>query len=226
MSWYRGAHKLTLARWAANAIVVPALDMLSNLAASDAPDLAAHVIGNRPPSSRMWQHWRGRFGMDEEQQADVWAKIEAGIAAAAAPPDTAAASEKPHTHTGKTVPLTFKLHSGEKRVVHARLGDTLLDVGQEHGLPSIEGVCGGNLGEEIWISSRVKKSVLTILDRMRNLPRLPQPLACARARRGPDRRRARHARVCRRLQRRGEPPGLPDRSHARAGTVGRGRWGH
>ena len=46
----------------------------------------------------------------------------------------------------ETVTLRFKTYEGEEKVVHARVGENLLEVGKENDLPSLEGVCDGNLG--------------------------------------------------------------------------------
>lgn len=134
--------------------------MLSNLAATDAPALAEHILTNRPPSSPMWRHWRGRVGLSEEDQAGLWSRIEAGLSAAETPAqqakdlaDPAVATEPPHPGTPaatqehvavETVPLTFRHAGGPPRTMHAALGSSLLDVAHAHDLPGMEGTCGGN----------------------------------------------------------------------------------
>lgn len=131
-------------RWAANALLVPSLDMLSNLSTSDAKSIVEHVANHRPRSSPMWWHWRGRIGLTEDEQAALWAKIEKHL-----PPrvDVSTDSTSVTPNTAPSVPLTFRTYEGEKRSVPARLGDSLLQVGKANDLPSLEGTCGGNLGE-------------------------------------------------------------------------------
>lgn len=121
--------------------------MLSNLTADDAADLIEHVANRRPTYSPMWRHWRGRIGMDDEAQARIWANIQRHL-----PPSTkfegaTAGVEPPPEKEAVRVPLTFRTFQGEKKVVQARIGDTLLQVGKEFDLPSLEGTCGGNCGE-------------------------------------------------------------------------------
>ncbi|KAL1412487.1 hypothetical protein Q8F55_000232 [Vanrija albida] len=122
-----GGHK-----WAANAVLLPSLDMLSNLVAADAPALLDFVEGNRAPGA-MWAHWRGRFGLSEGQQAEVWAAVSG--------PEIKPAAEA----EGEKVRLRFRTFEGELRDVEAPLGASLLAVGKEHDLPALEGTCGGNL---------------------------------------------------------------------------------
>jgi hypothetical protein len=49
----------------------------------------------------------------------------------------------------KKVSLMFKTFEGENRVVSAFIGDSLLNVARREDLPSMEGTCGGNLGESL-----------------------------------------------------------------------------
>ena len=109
--------------------------MLSNLTAEDAPALLSHVTTGRPLHSGLWSHWRGRYGLTEEQQLDLWARVK---------PETLAAPEQ-GTSLGPAVKLRFQTFEGEIKDVTAQMGDNLLHVGKENNLPSIEGVCGGNL---------------------------------------------------------------------------------
>ncbi|WVR08814.1 hypothetical protein IAU60_005872 [Kwoniella sp. DSM 27419] len=115
-------------RYAANALLLPTLDMMSNLTAEHAPALISHL---QTPGS-MWSHWRGRIGLTEGQQEDLWAKVGKEPPAHEAPP-------------AETVTLRFKTYEGEERVVQGAIGESLLSVGKRHDLPSLEGVCGGNL---------------------------------------------------------------------------------
>jgi hypothetical protein len=123
-----GGHK-----WAANAILLPSMDMLSNLRASDAPALA-RFVKSRASQDPMWAHWRGRMGLSDEQQARVWERIQRSFAPAAA------------TSSGERLPLTFRTFEGEIKAVEGRVGDSLLVVAHEHDLPAMEGTCGGNAG--------------------------------------------------------------------------------
>lgn len=123
--------------------------MLSNLRASDAPAVAAFARG-RTATSPMWAHWRGRFGITEDEQARVWERVRAAFESAG--DKTAGAATV--ASTTATVPLTFRTFEGEVRTVDARLGDSLLLVAHEYDLPAMEGTCGGNAGE----SERERKS--------------------------------------------------------------------
>ena len=148
-------------RYAANAITIPSLDMFGNLAAGDAGKLLDHLAstqttlgsaGGRGASQRgAWEHWRGRYGFTEEQQARLWDAVdpertqpemgEIGADCSIAKPPTEASK------TGaESVLLRFKTWEGDVREVHANVGQTLLEVGKAHDLPSLEGTCGGNLG--------------------------------------------------------------------------------
>ncbi|WVF67796.1 hypothetical protein IAT40_002557 [Kwoniella sp. CBS 6097] len=123
-----GGHK-----YAANAILLPSLDMLSNLTAEHAPALISHALS--PSKGSLWPHWRGRYGLTEDQQADIWSKTgKPGVNEEAAQ----------DTQSDK-VTLRFKTFEGEEKVVNANIGENLLEVGKKHDLPSLEGVCGGNL---------------------------------------------------------------------------------
>ncbi|WVO15863.1 hypothetical protein L204_103525 [Cryptococcus depauperatus] len=126
-----GGHK-----YAANAILLPYLDMLSNLTATDAPQLISHLLSisstTSLESSRMWNHWRGRYGLTADQQSHFWALISQS--------DTVNQKEE----VKETVQLRFKTFEQREIVVNAKLGENLLQVGKENGLPSLEGVCGGN----------------------------------------------------------------------------------
>ena len=130
---------LTWDRFASNAILLPSLDMMSNLLESHAPALLSHVLAGRPMHSEMWAHWRGRYGLTEEQQADIWSQVD--------PEAKLGDRVAIESGTKETVQLRFQTFQGEIRDVEARMGDDLLRVGKANNLPSIEGVCGGNLGE-------------------------------------------------------------------------------
>ncbi|ORX40904.1 Sucrase/ferredoxin-like-domain-containing protein [Kockovaella imperatae] len=123
-----GGHK-----YAANAILAPSLDMLSNLTAEHAPALLSHIMTGRPLRSSLWKHWRGRYGLTEEQQGELWHQVDPGEA------------QTVSNAAGSSVRIRFETFEGDIKEVNARLGDSLLQIGKENGLPSLEGVCGGNL---------------------------------------------------------------------------------
>lgn len=120
-----GGHK-----WAANAINGQTLDMLSNLREVDAGLVLDFALGVK---DRGWEHWRGRFGWSKEKQAEFGVSLGEGGA-------------KLKTDRGDKVSLTFRTFDGVDKHVEARIGDTLLEVAQVNDLPSMEGMCGGNLG--------------------------------------------------------------------------------
>lgn len=87
--------------------------------------------------------------MDAEAQARVWANIKRHLPPTTvfAGPTATAGEEAGQKSKGEAVrvPLKFRTFQGEGRTVQARVGDSLLAVGREHDLPSLEGTCGGNL---------------------------------------------------------------------------------
>jgi hypothetical protein len=125
-------------RYAANAIILPSLDMYSNLLPTDASAMLDHLTASYSNTNRSQfnKHWRGRYGSTEEEQAKIWASIN---------PDPGADLEI-ESKKQATVPLRFKTFEGEIKVVDAKIGDTLLQVARQWDLPSMEGSCGGNLG--------------------------------------------------------------------------------
>ncbi|KAL7422459.1 hypothetical protein Q5752_003107 [Cryptotrichosporon argae] len=146
-----GGHK-----FAANAITLPALDMLSKLSAADAPAVVAHARGE----AGLWAQWRGRLGLTEDEQAAVWVAVDParraaadgavagtadGAAAAAGTNDAANAKADARAAGTDKVRLVFRTFDGERREVDAERGKSLLEVGKAASLPSLEGVCGGNL---------------------------------------------------------------------------------
>jgi hypothetical protein len=149
--------------------------MLSNLTAADAHDLVEHVSNRRPTYSPMWRHWRGRLGMDAGAQSRIWANILRHL-----PPSTvfegATVGVVADERDAVRVPLTFRTYDGATRAVQARIGDTLLQVGKEFDLPSLEGTCGGNLGALGASSSLFIYAdagfFLRLASRMRNVPPL------------------------------------------------------
>ncbi|OCF36001.1 hypothetical protein I316_02496 [Kwoniella heveanensis BCC8398] len=123
-----GGHK-----YAANAILLPSLDMLSNLTAEHAPALVSHALA--PSKGSLWPHWRGRYGLTEDQQAKLWSRMS----------KVEHKKEDFMANENERVTLRFKTFEGEEKVVSANIGENLLEVGKKHDLPSLEGVCGGNL---------------------------------------------------------------------------------
>ena len=131
-----------IGRYAANALTLPSLDMFSNLSSDHAPELISHVLGEKPS---LWANWRGRYGLSEEDQAKVWESVDpTQLQAPVSESGTAPASE---ADAQPEVVLRFKTWEGEVREVKAKIGQSLLEVGKAHDLPSLEGTCGGNLGE-------------------------------------------------------------------------------
>lgn len=152
-------------RYAANAILLPTMDMLSNLSAEHAPCIIDHLFALAPsiPSASvipiaergtkidksthvkgegMWKHWRGRYGLTLEQQALLWDSVDPSCH----PHIASTSHETAAKNVQETVTLRFKTYEGEEKVVHTRVGKNLLEVGKENDLPSLEGVCDGNLG--------------------------------------------------------------------------------
>ena len=123
-----------ISRYAANAILLPSLDMLSNLTVEHAPALLDHLLEVSPGGSGMWTHWRGRYGLTTAQQEALWADILSPVPSAPAP----------RVELEETT-LRFKTFEGDIKEVRAALGKNLLEVGKENNLPALEGVCGGNL---------------------------------------------------------------------------------
>jgi hypothetical protein len=129
--------------------------MFSNLTTEHAPALISHLVPSSSRSeagkSNFWSHWRGRYGLTEGAQAEVWAKVDpasqAGETEEVKDSGIEEANTPPTADTPTVVQLRFKTFEGEIREVEAKVGENLLQVGKRHNLPSIEGVCGGNLGE-------------------------------------------------------------------------------
>lgn len=119
--------------------------MLSNLRATDAPAVASFAR-DRTARSAMWAHWRGRFGITEDEQARVWERVRSNFEKL----DKKEAGAATMASTTATVPLTFRTFGGEVRTVDAKLGDSLLLVAHEYDLPAMEGTCGGNAGESVY----------------------------------------------------------------------------
>jgi hypothetical protein len=139
-------------RYAANAIVLPSLDMYSNLLPTDASGMLDHLTTSHSDTnmSQFNKHWRGRYGSTEEEQAKIWASIN--------PDPILPTVANPEVEPKKvaTVSLRFRTFEGEIKVVDARIGDTLLQVARQWDLPSMEGSCGGNLGMSLpFTSSRL-----------------------------------------------------------------------
>ncbi|RXK39373.1 hypothetical protein M231_03325 [Tremella mesenterica] len=133
-----GGHK-----YAANAIIIPSLDMYSNLSHTHSNSLLSHILNPSSPDiikSEIRDHWRGRYGLTEEQQIELWT---------ASSSSSSVVSSKSHhmeqEKGKKSVRLKFRTYQGEIKEVEARLNKTLLEIGKENDLPSLEGVCGGNL---------------------------------------------------------------------------------
>jgi hypothetical protein len=137
------------ARYAANAIVLPSLDMMSNLRPEHASDLIAWLTRSRDKGDDMWQFWRGRYGLTEIEQAGVWGGVgwAHGEEKRAEELGTSKRADSASSDTSEMVTMSFKTYEGEMKQVEASTGETLLEIGKREGLPAIEGVCGGKLGE-------------------------------------------------------------------------------
>lgn len=140
-----GGHKYVLrilqmvltTRYAANAILMPSMDMLSNLGVEHAPAIIKHLRDGAPDSSPMWAHWRGRYGHTEEEQKAIWQATQKVSAEGTSPAISGSAG---------MVELVFKTFEGDERRVHAKIGESLLEIAKREDLPAMEGVCGGHLG--------------------------------------------------------------------------------
>jgi hypothetical protein len=134
-------------RYAANAITLPQMDMYSNLLPTDASAMLDHLTPSKPPTTESGKtfnkHWRGRYGLTESEQEEIWA-IKKPHAASEAKAKVEVKEER------KVVELKFKTYEGELRTVNANIGDTLLQVARANELPSMEGSCGGNLGMSLF----------------------------------------------------------------------------
>ena len=128
-------------RYAANAILLPGLDLLSNLDSSHAPAVLSHLLAGRPKRSGMWEHWRGRYGLTEAQQQTVWSKVDASVQETVDIPRVDPKQDR------EMVRLRFRTFEGDLLDIEAQMGQSLLEVARANDLPSLEGVCGGNLGE-------------------------------------------------------------------------------
>jgi hypothetical protein len=133
--------RVLTSRYAANAIVLPQMDMYSNLLPTDASAMLDHLTTSysNPDKSQFNKHWRGRYGSTEEEQTKIWTSLN---------PDPGADSEI-ESKKQATVSLRFRTFEGEIKVVDAKIGDTLLQVARQWDLPSMEGSCGGNLGTSL-----------------------------------------------------------------------------
>jgi hypothetical protein len=125
------------------------MDMYSNLLPTDASAMLDHftppTLPSADPGKAFNTHWRGRYGLTESEQEELWA-IKNPHAASEAKAKDEVEEEK------KVVELKFKTYEGELRTVKASIGDTLLHVARANDLPSMEGSCGGNLGMSLYRS--------------------------------------------------------------------------
>lgn len=136
-------------RWAANALLLPSLDMFSNLDAGGARAFARFVSSAGAENVREWEHWRGRMGYDDLTQARLALGVDRLLAPNAAPlPPSSARALEPQTLREKykhtpTVALRFTEHDGREISTDAPLGASLLEVSRLADL-GLEGACGGN----------------------------------------------------------------------------------
>ena len=123
--------------------------MYSNLLPTDASAMLDHLSLSTPtnPPETFSIHWRGRYGLTESEQEEIWAiqnpdstpKSQTNSNTTPTPRNASAKAKK-------KVELKFRAYEGELRTVEASIGDTLLQVARANDLPSMEGSCGGNLG--------------------------------------------------------------------------------
>jgi hypothetical protein len=121
----------------------------------------------------MWNHWRGRYGLGEEQQRVVWGAVDASSEDNSAL-DGRKSSGKEVEKEKEKGSIRFKTYDGEIVDVTAEIGQNLVEVGRANDLPSLEGVCGGNLGTPFFgYSCRSTQGLISGACRMRNLSPLP-----------------------------------------------------
>lgn len=125
--------------------------MISNLRPEHVPALISWIIEGRDKGSDMWQHWRGRYGLTEIEQAGVWGGVGWAHKEEKLFEDAGLRESQGKEVEDQKVAMRFKTFEGEIRDVQAGLGETLLTVGKRETLPAIEGVCGGKLGKSILI---------------------------------------------------------------------------
>ncbi|KAG9013569.1 hypothetical protein FRB90_005858, partial [Tulasnella sp. 427] len=128
--------------WAANVLVYPFGDWFGNVRPKDVPSLLSLFVP--PPNSTsdypsvtshplFRTHWRGRMGLSKDQQALLYneslPREERAVAA----------------DGGQKYAIPFTTWDGSQIMVDAKPGQNLMEVAKAAGLPSIEGVCGGQL---------------------------------------------------------------------------------
>jgi len=165
---------MTHDRYAANAIILPQMDMYSNLLPTDASAMLDHLTPPTLPSIDSGKtfngHWRGRYGLTESEQEEIWTiknphTIHEATAKGEAITKAKGKAEQEPREERKMVELKFKTYEGELRTVKASVGDTLLQVARTNDLPSMEGSCGGNLGmSPFYPSSLLPSLLLSALD--------------------------------------------------------------
>ncbi|GAA5977944.1 hypothetical protein JCM11641_004340 [Rhodosporidiobolus odoratus] len=128
-----GGHK-----WAGNALVYKdggAGDWYGLLRASDAPQLLDYALSASP--SPWYARWRGRLGMSSEA-------VQAEYLAQSGSAEAKGRKEERRNELGEVVELRFVTYEGEERVVKGYEGETLMETGLRHDLPSILAICGGH----------------------------------------------------------------------------------
>ncbi|CDZ98030.1 Ferredoxin [Phaffia rhodozyma] len=145
-----GGHK-----YAANALIFPAHQLLGNLRPSHAPLLLSSLLSSpadpTASSPLMLPFWRGTSGMSKAEMDDRYEKALSSGGGIGAPWIESASKGaeadfvKDIKQEKEEVPIIFKTWEGEDVEVIGTVGETLMDLGKRYDLGSIEGVCGGVL---------------------------------------------------------------------------------
>ncbi|KAG8953882.1 hypothetical protein FRC04_001512 [Tulasnella sp. 424] len=129
--------------WAANVLVYPSGDWFGNVRPRDVPSLLSLFVP--PPSSPLdypsltshplfRAHWRGRMGLSKDQQSQLYVE--------SLPKEERA---EVSTDSSQSYSIPFTTWDGSKIMVDAKPGQNLMEIAKAAGLPSIEGICGGQL---------------------------------------------------------------------------------
>ncbi|KAG8990790.1 hypothetical protein FRB90_001626, partial [Tulasnella sp. 427] len=129
--------------WAANVLVYPSGDWFGNVRPKNVPSLLSLFVPapNSPldyasvtahPLFRT--HWRGRMGLSKDQQTLLYNE--------SLPKDERVIAGE---DDGQKYAIPFTTWDGSQIMVDAKPGQNLMEVAKAAGLPSIEGICGGQL---------------------------------------------------------------------------------
>ncbi|KAF9507108.1 hypothetical protein BS47DRAFT_1398902 [Hydnum rufescens UP504] len=139
-----GGHK-----YAGNVLDLPNGDWYGSVTADDAPAFLRALlsssealgVGSRSVQDDilLWSKWRGRMGMTNDEQLAYYE----GQAISSA--GTPFAKDISGSQKAALLSITFETHEGNKVILSAEKGRTLMSVAKEKELPGITGTCGGNL---------------------------------------------------------------------------------